>query len=96
MKIIPPSLVRLRIKPAHGWFPTLFLPLFLVWLLVLVLLVLASPLLVLAALVLFAIDADAVRRWLAFLGGIYRVICELRGTLVDVRGPHSHVLISVL
>jgi len=87
----PPLLMRLRVRtPAHAW-PTLWLPLFLIWPLVFVLLV---PLALLAPLVAIALDPRQIARAFELLGALFAVICGLRGTLVDVADRNSRILIS--
>jgi hypothetical protein len=85
---IPPLFARVRLEGrAHRL--TIWLPLFLIWLLLLalapvVLLVLATSLLV-------------APRW-RFTGlarGLYATACELRGTHVDVEGERGRVFIAL-
>jgi hypothetical protein len=59
-----------------------------------VLLVLA-PLLAIGLLVVLVVQARTLPSLFALLGGIYTLMCELRGTLVDVHGPDSRILISI-
>jgi len=87
----PPSLLRLRVRtPEHAW-PTLWLPLFLIWPLLLLLLV---PLAAVALVV--AIVRDPRQTVLAFdlVGALFAVVCGLRGVHIDIADRHSQVLIS--
>jgi hypothetical protein len=89
---LPPSIVHVRVVPARGWMPGLWLPLFLIWPVVLVLLL---PLFVLGLCLALVVQARAVPRLVAFFGGVYALLCELRGIRVDVRGAGSQVFISI-
>jgi hypothetical protein len=93
MKRLPPWFVRLRIAPSRGFLPTLLLPVFLLWPLLFALL---APLFLFGLLVLLVIDARSLPRWCSLCSGVYRLVCETRGIHVDVRGPHAHVLVSVI
>jgi len=87
----PPSLLRLRVCTAeHDW-PTLWLPLFLVWPLLLVLLV---PLALVGLLVAIVIDSRHIARAFELVGALLAAICGLRGVDVDVVGGRAQVLIS--
>jgi hypothetical protein len=86
----PPLLVRLRVRtPEHAW-PTLWLPLFLVWL-VLMLLV---PLALIVLLVAIVIAPGETARIFALAGAAFAVVCGLRGLQVDVEGSGGEILIS--
>jgi hypothetical protein len=89
---LPPSIVHVRVLPVRGWMPGLWLPLFLIWPIVLVLLL---PLLLLGLCVALVVQARSVAPWLALFGGVYTLLCALRGTRVDVRGPSSQVFVSI-
>jgi hypothetical protein len=87
----PPCLLRLRLRtPEHAW-PTLWLPLFLVWPLLFLLLV---PLALVVLLVEIVLDRDQNMRPFQLLSALFAVVCGLRGTLVDVRDRDTRVLIS--
>ncbi len=59
-------------------------------------LVLLLPLLVLGLCLALLVQARELPRWLALFGGVYTLLCELRGVRIDVRGPGSQVLVSIL
>jgi hypothetical protein len=87
----PPSLLRLRLRtPEHAW-PTLWLPVILLWPLLFLLLV---PLALIALLVAIALDPRQTARPFELLGALFAVVCGLRGVRVDVVGRGSQVLIS--
>jgi len=89
--IWPPSVLHLRIHNSRRHFG-LWLPLFLVWPLLLVLGLVLWPLLLIGAIVLWK------RGWSKplLLGGpaIFRLFCALRGLKVEVKQPSEQVLIS--
>ena len=89
--IWPPSVLRLRIHTSRRHFG-LWLPLFLVWPLLLVLGLVLWPLLLIGAIVLWH------RGWgkTLLLGGpaLFRLFCALRGLKVEVKQPSEKVLIS--
>jgi hypothetical protein len=87
-----PSIVHVRVTPVRRRMPELWLPLFVIWPLVLVLLL---PLLLLGLCVALVVEARSVVQWLALLWGVYTLLCELRGVRIDVRGPGSQVLVSI-
>lgn len=87
----PPSLLRLRVRtPEHAW-PTLWLPLFLVWPLLVLLLV---PLALVVLLVAIALDPGQTARAFKVVGALFAVVCGLRGMYIDVVGRRAQVLIS--
>jgi hypothetical protein len=87
----PPSLVRLRVRtPEHEW-PTLWLPLFLIWPLLFLLLV---PVALVVLLLAMVFDPRQITRAVELVGALFAVLCGLRGTYIDVVGRRSHVLIS--
>ena len=87
----PPSMLRLRLRtPEHAW-PTLWLPLFLVWPLLFLLLVLLALIALLVAIVL---DPRQVARAFVLMGALFTVVCGLRGVRIDVAGEGGQVLIS--
>jgi hypothetical protein len=87
----PPALLRLRVRtPEHAW-PTLWLPLFLVWLLLLVLLV---PVAVVALLVAMVLDRRQAARAGQLVAALFAVVCGLRGLHVEVVERGAQVLIS--
>jgi len=86
---LPPLVARVQVRtPARSF--RLWVPLFLVWILAFLLLV---PLLLLALLVALAFAP----RWRfgALLGGTYAVLCEARGTHVDVDDARTRVSIAL-
>jgi len=87
----PPSLLRLRVRtPEHAW-PTLWLPVFLVWPLLFLLLV---PLALVVLPVAIVLDPRQTARAFELLGALFAVVCGLRGVHIDVVGRRAQVLIS--
>jgi len=85
-----PSMLRLRIHNQRQHFG-LWLPLFLIWPLVLILGLALWPQLLIGAIIFWK------KGWskLLLLGGpaIFRFLCTLRGLKVDVKNPSEQVLI---
>lgn len=89
--MIPPALLRLRWRGSSGGWPTLWLPLFLLWPLLSIVLALAA-----IGVLLLAIAAQvSLARAGELFASAYRVLCALRGTRVDVVAARSEVFISV-
>ncbi|HEX9289484.1 MAG TPA: hypothetical protein VF904_08175 [Anaeromyxobacteraceae bacterium] len=85
---LPPLFARVRLQGrAHGL--TLWLPLFVIWLLLLVL----APL----VLVLLLATLLVAPRWrfTGLVGGVYATACELRGARVEVEGERGRVFIAL-
>ena len=90
--MLPPALMRLRVRSPRARWPTLWLPLFLLW-----------PLLLLAFALLasFGVLALCIALQLSFArafelcSSTYRLLCATRGTHVDVSGPERDLLISL-
>ncbi len=85
--MIPPILMRIRIRRIGLW-----LPVFLVWPILLVLWLLLLPFVL-----VWAVATGRLRRgWLMVLAPVvYRVICAMRGFQVDVRDDQNTVQISI-
>jgi hypothetical protein len=84
---VPPALLRLRIRRA----PTLWLPLFLLWPLLLI----ALLLLFLTALVLARGRPNPGALAAACTASLWRTLCAARGTTVDVDAAQSLVRVSI-
>ena len=87
--MIPVLLVGLRL----GRFP-LWIPLFLLWPLVLVLFLLAFPFLFIYS--IFRMGLRAFGFWFLGLPRIYVLICSLRGLRVSVQSPGKRIAISLV
>ena len=87
----PPSVLRVRVEGGDQRV-RLWLPLCVLWPPVLVVSLILSPLVIVAAAVMWP------RGWgrTVLLGGphAFRLFCSLRGLEVDVRGGSGHVLVS--
>ncbi len=85
--ILPPSILRLRIR-GEGHRFGIWLPLILVWPVVLVLALAVAPLVLIAAAVAWPFGWG---RPLLLVGpAIFRIFCSLRGLEIDVRdGPQT-------
>lgn len=86
--ILPPSLVRLswHRRPLAG----IWIPLFLLWPLVLLLL---APVFLIAGVV--ALAQGWLPRFLHGSGACYRLLCEVRGIRIDVAGRQSGLSIRI-
>jgi hypothetical protein len=88
-EILPPLTASVHVKPAGWRFGIrLWLPLFLVWLLLLPLFVLALPFLFVASLV-FGF------RLLRSLGAVLAVLAGFRGTNVEVENPGARIFVKL-
>ncbi len=89
---LPPWFVRIRIQPSHFWLPGLWLPVFLLWPLILILVL---PVFIIALVGVFFWEAKSVPGVIQTFKGLYRILCETRGTRVDVDAQGAHVLIAI-
>jgi hypothetical protein len=89
---IPPLLLRVRlVAPNHRW-PTLWLPVVLLWPLLLPLvLVLVLP----ALLFLCIVAPRSIGAAFSVVFAAYALLCATRGTSIDVAGGPSAVFIAV-
>ncbi|MBI4285765.1 MAG: hypothetical protein HY670_07710 [Chloroflexi bacterium] len=89
----PPMLMRVKIQGEDSRFG-LWLPLFLLWPLVLVFLLILSPLILVAVLILWP---SGWGKWaLLVLRAAFEVFCSMRGLQVDICDRHQVVYISVV
>lgn len=89
--IWPPSLLRIRIRNNNIRF-SLWLPLFLIWPLVLLAMVILSPLIILCAVLLWPLGLS---RPLLLTGPVlFRLFCSMRGLEIAVEKSSDQVLIS--
>jgi hypothetical protein len=87
----PPMLLRIHIRD-NGRTVSLWIPLFLVWLLLLVIAIALAPLIILIALLAWPAGWG---RTLLFAGPAFaRLACAMRGLKVDVNDPRQKVFIS--
>lgn len=90
--MVPPLWLRLHIRNRRGRVIRLWFPLFLVWVLALVLVLPLVPLFILAAILLWPTGWG---RTLLLLGpAIVRCVCALRGFRIDVESESEKVFIS--
>ena len=87
--ILPPLIARVRVR-SGAFRLRLWVPLFLLWLLLVALL---APVLLLAAVV--ALFAPPRWRFGPAARGVCLALCETRGTCVDVESPRGHVFIAL-
>jgi hypothetical protein len=87
---LPPALLCLRI-PHRPW-PPLWLPLFLLWPLLLLFFALAASCGVLVLCVALQIS---IARSAQLVLSVYALLCAVRGTRVDVVGAQSRLLIAI-
>jgi hypothetical protein len=91
----PPYLLKLRfLNPDHTF--KLWLPLFLIWPLVLVFLLAALVILLPFALLalVFTLRTDWLLTWLKSMPAIYKLLSELPGLKVDLNGDQGQVYIE--
>jgi hypothetical protein len=86
---LPPLVARVQVQTATRSF-RVWVPLFLLWLLAVLLL---APLLLVALLATLVIAPRW--RFAALLRGTYAVLCEARGTNVEVERARGHVSIAL-
>ncbi len=90
--IWPPSVLRLRIHNQRRHFG-LWLPLFLIWPLMLVIFLALSPLILVLAIILWP---SGMGKPILLAGPVlFRIFCALRGFEVNVEQPSERVLISI-
>ena len=91
MNLLP---IFLRVKLCHKnwWMPTLWLPLFLLWPFLFVLIFVIFFVGLVAVVIL---DTRSVRRFFSLFGGIYLTLCALRGTKVDVEHKDNQIFIAI-
>ena len=91
----PPYLLKLRFRnPEHGF--ALWLPLFLIWPIVLVFLLAIFVILLPFALLamIFTWQSDWTHSILMCVPAVYRLFSQLPGLVVDVEGNQGHVYIE--
>jgi hypothetical protein len=91
MKALP-MFVCVRVAQSWPRVPALWLPICLLWPIVLIII---APFLVVGLLVALVVDARSVPQLMRLGGGIYSLLCETRGTHVDVWGHRSRVTVSI-
>ena len=88
-----PMIMRIRVQEAEGRHVRLFIPLFLVWLLLFPLLLLAAPFILIAAAVTWRSGYGRI------LLGLYPLLISVIGTLsglhIQVESPDNQTLISI-
>ncbi len=89
-----PNVINLRIHDGDKFKLRLWLPLFLVWPIVLVLFAVLLPFIVLADIVLFVTNARICV--LRILGGVYSLLSALRGLTVRVHSVRSSSYVDVV
>lgn len=87
----PPPLLRLRVRTPENAWPTLWLPLFLIWALLFLLLV---PLALVVLLVAIVLHPRQAARAFDLVGALFAVVCGFRGVHIDVESRSAQVLIS--
>jgi len=89
---IPPLIMRLRVKREGRMGIRLWLPLFLVYPFLAVLVLLLLPLLILAALLLLPLGWS--RAVILVCPRLYGVICALKGLKADIQGEDERIFVS--
>ena len=90
--ILPPSLSRIRIRNKNTRF-SLWLPLFLIWPLILLAMVILSPLVLVCAVLLWPLGLG---KPILLTGPLlFRLFCSIKGLEVAVEKSSEQVLISI-
>jgi hypothetical protein len=87
-----PNLAVIRIQGEHGWCPPIPVPLFLIWIIA----ILLSPLILAALIVLWAICLGAGYQMWRVLAALWRVLCALPGTSVRVTAEGKHISVRII
>jgi hypothetical protein len=87
-----PNLAVIRIQGEHGWCPPIPVPLFLIWIVA----ILLSPLILVALLVLWAVCLGAGWQMWRLLGAGWRLLCALPGTQVRVTAEGKRISVRIL
>jgi hypothetical protein len=88
-----PSIINLRIQSGQRFKLRLWLPLFIVWPVLIVLFLLLLPFLVIAEVALRATGTGI--RLFGILGGVVSVLSAMRGTVVKVDSPKQNAVVHV-
>ena len=90
--IMPPSLLRIRIHSSNTRF-SLWLPLFLIWPLILLVMVILNPLVLIGAILLWPMG---LAKPILLTGPLlFRLFCSIKGLEVAVENFSEQVLISI-
>ncbi len=90
--ILPPSLLRIRIRNKNTRF-SLRLPLFLIWPLILLAMVILSPLVLICAVLLWPVGMG---KSILLTGPLlFRLFCSIKGLEIVVKLSSEQVLISI-
>lgn len=87
-----PSFAIVRVESEHFWCPAIPVPLFLIW----ILLLLFSPLILLVLGVLWAVCLGAGYPLWRVIGTVWRIVCALPGTEVRVTAEGKHITVRIL
>lgn len=87
-----PNLAVIRIQGERGWCPPIPIPLFLLWIVA----ILISPLILAALLILWAVCIGAGYQMWSILGALWRLLCALPGTQVRVAAEGKHIYVRIL
>lgn len=92
MKFLP-AIVHVKIQPPHHWVPGLWLPVFLLWPLIILLMVL---MLLVSLVLILILRPRQTSQLIQSFKGLYNLICETRGTHVDIEsGGGAKVFIAI-
>jgi len=87
-----PNIAVIRIESEHFHCPTIPVPLFLLWIPVLLL----SPLILLVLLVLWAVCLGFGYPFWRAIGTCWKILCALPGTDVRVHADGNHITVRIL
>lgn len=91
MKLLP-AFIGIKVRSTLWRMPTLWLPLFLLWPLFFILLVLLFALGFIFTLIL---EARSISRFFVSYGAFYDLLCETRGTKINLEGKDTYVFIAI-
>jgi hypothetical protein len=87
-----PNLAVIRIQGERGWCPLIPVPLFLIWIVA----ILLSPLILAALLVLWTVCLGAGYKMWRLLWAFGRIVCALPGTQVRVTADGKQIFVRIL
>lgn len=87
-----PNLIVMRIQGEHGWCPPIPIPLFLLW----ILLILLSPLILIGLLALWMVCIGLNYPMWRALGALWSMLCALPGTSVRVTVEGRHINLRII
>lgn len=94
MTFLPPWLLRFRFQAVHGPRFSLWLPLFIIWPILLLLFLIVGPLVLLALWAAYFFFSCRINPFTLFFE-FYLLMCGLRGLRVDVQEPRKQSVVQI-